>query len=248
MCHESTHVSPEVNSTLESMRNIFLAYTFVCETLNCTLIHDYSHVSLFSFSFSTLDRIMNSLQNCYAISITLVASLTGRLSILQVLFTLIVYIASNTLYLAYAVKIDVFEATTGKFYHNLLFASFFTTGGVIVTNRHVIKSGHIVSTCNINCITTTASSTSHPTAVTTTCSSSTRRCDDSLGNLSNQLILLISIVLLFTFYPSVLSSGIFGDKKHRIILNTILALSSSAVTGFSLASLVDPSNRFNVVS
>lgn len=178
---------------------------------------------------------MNSLISCYTVSISVLASLSGKFSILQLIFTLIVYISTYTIYYNFTIKYNIYELTTGKFYHNLLYGSYFTIGAIGLINSAIAKL-HLTSTSNVNSVTSTSSNYSGQ-----------KKCNYTV-KIMNQLIILGSVVLLYTLYPFVLSANVFGDKKHRIVINTLLALTSSTVTIFALTSIIDPKNRFNVVS
>ena len=225
-----------VHSIVHSMQwNIYLFSLSKCPFALGTL---FTWINLrrlnVTFAFFFICSIMNSLQSCYTVSITVLSSLSGKFSILQLIFTLFVYVVTYTIYFNFTSKYDIYESTTGKIFHNLLYGSYFTLGALIFVNYFVARS-HLTSTSNVNSGTPTPSPHSQ------------RKCNYN-SNMMNQLILLGSIVLLYTFYPFVLSANVLGDKRHRIVINTLLALTASTVISFALTSIIDPKNRFNVVS
>lgn len=66
-------------------------------------------------------------------------------------------------------------------------------------------------------------------------------------NVLNQLVVLISTVMVVIFWPSFTSSLASGNKQHRIVVNSILATSSAVITSFAASTLVDSRDRFSVV-
>lgn len=66
-------------------------------------------------------------------------------------------------------------------------------------------------------------------------------------NVLNQLFLLLSTVTVLIFWPSFNSSLASGDKQHRIVVNSVLAISSAVITSFAASNLLDPRDRFSVV-
>lgn len=66
-------------------------------------------------------------------------------------------------------------------------------------------------------------------------------------DLLNQLIAFLSTFAIYILWPSFSGSLASGDMKHRIIINSILCMTSATVAGYALSSLLDPKNRFSVV-
>lgn len=69
----------------------------------------------------------------------------------------------------------------------------------------------------------------------------------SEASYSSDMTAMIGTIFLWMFWPSFNGALATGNAQHRVVINTVLALSASALSGYCFSSLLRKDHKFSMV-
>merc|ERR1712057_110023 len=71
--------------------------------------------------------------------------------------------------------------------------------------------------------------------------------DDEGSTYHSDMFAMIGTIFLWMFWPSFNGALATGDQQHRVIINTVIALTASCAMTFAMSGLLRPGREFNMV-